>query len=83
MGNKKIKNITPADCQELIDSLNTTGKGKTATEVYSLLSIIFKGAILHQIITYNPLSIVVKPHHEGKHGNALTKAEEQALLLYF
>lgn len=67
----------------MIDTLNNKGKGKTATEVFSLLSIIFKGALLHGVIRYNPLSIVVKTQHEGKHGKALTKEEEKQLLEYF
>ena len=82
-GKKPLESITPADCQKLIDSLTHAGKGKTATEVFSLLSIIFKGALLHRVITYNPLSIVVKTQHEGKHGTALTKDEERQLLDYF
>lgn len=80
---KSIQSITPTNRQELIDSLVDAGKGKTATEVFSLLSIIFKGALLHRVITYNPLSIVVKPKHEGKHGKALTKDEELLLLQSF
>ena len=82
-GKKSLESITPADCQALIDTLNNKGKGKTATEVFSLLSIIFKGALLHGVIRYNPLSIVVKTQHEGKHGKALTKEEEKQLLEYF
>lgn len=83
LGQKSIESITPADYQALIDSLSNKGKGKTATEVFSLLSIIFKSALLHRVITYNPLSIVVKTQHEGKHGRALTKEEEIQLLDYF
>ena len=79
-GCKQIKQVTPAECQNLIDSILAEGKGKTADEIYSLLSIIFKGAIAHRIIEHNPLSIVVKSKHQYKHGTALSKEEETSLL---
>ena len=80
LGKKSIKAITPADCQALIDSILAEGKGKTADEIYSILSIIFKGAIAHRLIVDNPLAIVVKTKHQYKHGTALTKDEERLLL---
>ena len=46
-GEKQFNNITPEHCQTLIDNILAEGKGKTAEEIYSLLSIIFKGAIAH------------------------------------
>ena len=79
-GDKQLQSITPEHCQTLIDSILTEGKGKTAEEIHSLLSIIFKGAIAHGIVNKNPLAIVVRMKHEGKHGTALTKAEEKLLL---
>lgn len=78
-GNKPIKKISPGECQDLIDNLFKEGKGKTAEEVFSLLSIIFKGAISHGIITKNPLLIVYKEHHEKKHGHALSSDEIASL----
>jgi integrase len=80
LGKKTIKSITPADCQSLIDDILAEGKGKTADEIYSILSILFKGAIAHKLISDNPLSIVVKTKHQYKHGTALTKDEEELLL---
>ena len=79
-GEKQFNKITPEHCQKLIDSINAEGKGKTAEEIYSLLSIIFKGAIVHGIIDKNPLTLVVKIKHESQHGTALTKDEEMRLL---
>ena len=79
-GDKRLKSITPDHCQSLIDTILSEGKSKTAEEIYSLLSIIFRGAIAHGIIDKNPLAIVVKIKHEGKHGTALTKDEEISLL---
>ena len=74
-----IKKITPKDCQSLIESIEQTGKGKTADEIYSLLSVILKIAIKHGIISHNPLDIVFHVQHERKHGKALTKEEENTL----
>lgn len=69
LGAKQIQKITPADCQSIIDALTKAGKGKTANEVYSIFSIIFKGAIAHKLISDNPLSIVTKEKYESKHGS--------------
>lgn len=79
-GDKQLQSITPEHCQTLIDSILAEGKGKTAEEIHSLLSIIFKGAIAHGLMDKNPLTLVVKIKHEGKHGTALTKEEEKLLL---
>ena len=79
-GEKQFNDITPDHCQTLIDSILAEGKGKTAEEIHSLLSIIFKGAITHGLMDKNPLNLVVRMKHEGKHGTALTKDEEKLLL---
>jgi integrase len=79
-GEKQFNDITPEHCQTLINNILAEGKGKTAEEIYSLLSIIFKGAIAHGLMDKNPLLLVVKMKHEGKHGTALTKDEERLLL---
>lgn len=79
-GNKHFNSITAEQCQTLIDQLIAQGKGKTAEEIYSLLSIIFKGAIAHGFMNKNPLTLVVKIKHQSKHGSALTKDEELLLL---
>ena len=79
-GDKQFNEITPEHCQNLIDNITAQGKGKTAEEIYSLLSIIFKGAITHGFMEKNPLMLVVKMKHESKHGSALTKDEERLLL---
>ena len=79
-GEMQFHKIKPEHCQSLIDKLNLEGKGKTAEEIYSILSIIFKGAIAHGFMDKNPLALVVKMKHESKHGSALTKDEEALLL---
>ena len=79
-GKLTLDKITPGDCQSLLDKLRAQGKGKTADEIYSLLSIIFKGAIAHELIERNPLNVVFHVKHEHEHGKALTKSEETAFL---
>lgn len=78
-----IKRITPESCQILIDGIKERGLGKTADEVYCILNGIFKAAIKHQIIKFNPLDITVHITHERETGIAFTKAEEKRLLDYF
>lgn len=79
-GETFIKKITPENCQNLLDEIKSKGYGKTADEIYSLLSVIFKMAISHGIITRSPLGIVYHEKHEREHGSALTKQEENTLL---
>lgn len=75
-----LKNITPGDCQKLLDKLSEQGKGKTCDEIYGLLSVIFKAAIAHNLISQNPLAVVFHVKHERQHGAALTREEEKILL---
>ena len=79
-GDMNIRQITPDKCQTLIEGIQAEGKGKTADEIYSLLSIIFKGAIAYGIITKSPLAIVQIQKHVYQHGVALSKDEEKLLL---
>ena len=79
-GHMPIHQITPDKCQTLLRAIQAEGKGKTADEVYSLLSIIFKGAIAYGIIQKSPLAIVQHQKHVKESGSALTKAEETLLL---
>lgn len=73
----ELKKILPAQCQKLLDDI---GVSKTADEIYSMLSKIFKCAIKHGIITHNPLDLVVHIKHTHTHGKALSKNEEKQLL---
>ena len=78
-GNVPINQITPDKCQSLIKTIQADGKGKTADEIYSLLSIIFKGAIAYGIIQKSPLDIVQRKKHVYESGSALSKEEETLL----
>lgn len=75
-----IPKILPADCKTLLDSVRADGKGKTADELHSLLSIIFKGAIAHGIIQRNPLDTVFHVQHERQNGSAVPLAEQERLI---
>lgn len=79
LGALDLTKVTPSHCEQILDKIKKAGKGKTAEEIYSLLSIIFKGAISHGIIERNPLSIVPNVQHERQHGTALTHEEEKSL----
>ena len=73
-----IQNITPSQCQKLLDGL--PGNGKTAEEIYFLLNGIFKYAIAHHLIPFSPTDTVFLLRHECKSGSALTRDEEKLLL---
>ena len=75
-----LKKVTPTTCKALIERLLADGKSKTAEEIYSLLTITFKAAILHGIIERNPMQLIPSVQHESEHGEALTKDDEQKLL---
>ena len=80
LGKMSLKQITPDKCLTLIQALQNEGKSKTADEVYSLLSIIFKGAIAYGILQKSPLAIIQIQKHVRESGSALTKDEEKLLL---
>lgn len=82
-GNLEIKDITPMQCKDILKKAQKDGKNKTAQELYGLMSIIFKGAIAHGIITRSPLSIIKRINYERKHGIPLTPEEEKKLLQAF
>ena len=76
---QNIKTITSLQCQQLLDSLDAQGMNKTATEIQSILSVIFKAAMDHDILQRNPLSLVYHKKVEHTHGVALSKQEEKLL----
>lgn len=80
IGKIDIRKITPSRCQELIDSIDEQGLGKTKDECYSLINVIFKGAILYGIIDKNPMDIVVSIKHETVNGIELTPEEQRAFI---
>ena len=79
-GTMQLKEIAPSYCQKLIDDFVDKGMTKTANEIYSLLNGIFKMAIAYNLITRNPLAVIIVEKHRRTHGSALTKEEEKRLL---
>lgn len=80
MQQMNIKQIIPAQCQDIIDRIVANGYERTAQDVYSILNSIFNSAIAHGIISRNPLAIIQNVEHDREHGKALTREEEQNLL---
>ena len=78
--NTPLKKITPKQCQELIDKIEATGKGRMVDEVCSILNTIFKAAMKHAILQHNPMDMVFHAKHDRTHGSALSKDEERLLL---
>ena len=78
LGEMRISNITPAVCQAFLDKY--ADMGKTAEELFSLLSQTFKCAIAHHLIQFSPLDTVIRPTHERENGTALTREQEARLL---
>ena len=78
IGQMPLSAVTPEHVQKLIDSLQN--KPKTAHEVFTLVNVVMKAAIKHNIITHNPCDLVLLPEYEMQHGKALTKDEERKLL---
>lgn len=76
---KPLEKITPMDCKTILQDLKNDGKGKTADEVYALLSVIFRAAINHGVLSRNPLVMVSHTAHVRENGTALTKEEESQL----
>lgn len=79
-GKTPLRKITPKQCQDLIDKTEADGKCRTVDDLFSLLNMIFKAAIKHSLIVYNPMDMVFHEKHEREHGSALTKDEEKELL---
>lgn len=70
--------ITPDKVQKLVDSLEN--HPKTAHEVFTLVNVVMKAAIKHNMIAHNPCDLVLLPEYERQHGKALTRDEERKLL---
>ena len=78
LGEMRLSAITPSVCQAFIDKFSD--RGKTAQELFSLLSQTFKCAIAHHLIQFSPLDTLIRPTHESVNGAALTREQEARLL---
>lgn len=79
-GEKPLKEITPFDCKRLLAPLEEEEKFKTHDEIFSLMSLIFKSAIAHDVIEKNPLRTLERIAYKQETSVALTKDEEIELL---
>lgn len=79
-GEEPLKKITPYDCKRLLAPLEEAEKFKTHDEIFSLLSLIFKSAIAHDVIEKNPLRTLERIAYKQETSVALTKDEEIELL---
>lgn len=80
LGDKKIKDISLFELQELINSLTKQGKFRTATKIYQLLYSLFDYAVVDEVVPRSPMLKVKVQHYEKEHGQALTREEEKILV---
>lgn len=91
LGDRKIRSITPIDCNQVIEEIPKNSGGvkfkgnasKTASEVKSIMAVIFNAAIQHGLIDRNPTSMVYIESEEAEHGTILSRQEEQRLLNHY
>lgn len=75
LGNLTIKQITPLKCQELLNGILTSGKGRTAESVKIILGEVFRAAVGEKLITDSPMRFVKIPKHQRDSGTALSLEE--------
>lgn len=75
----RLTDITPEHVQKVVDGLSD--RQKTAHEVFTLINVVMKAAIKHNIVSHNPCDIVLLQSYESTHGKALSKDEERLLLV--
>lgn len=80
LGKINVKDINPGHCKRVIDNLLKQKHERLAQSIYSLMNVIFKSAVSHHLIQYNPMDIILAVSHDCKHGESLTKEEEKFLL---
>ncbi len=77
-GQMPLSAITPEHVQKVVDGLQD--RQKTAHEVFTLINVICKAAIKHNLIAHNPCDLVLLTDYEKQHGKALSRDEERKLL---
>ena len=75
LGKTPVKNITPLLCQALLNEILDKGKGRTAEQIKTLLSELFRNAVGERLIPSNPMQYVKIPKHLKTHGRALSPQE--------
>lgn len=79
-GKRLIRDIKPMDVQELLNAIEQKGASRMAEKAYTILKPIFDFAIAQDLIAKSPMTLIRKPKHETRHGEALTAAEERSFV---
>ena len=81
IGHMKLRNITPLDCQEVLNEANIEKSGYTVKQCKYLLNFIFERAQENGLLLRNPAEKLTLPALQpAKKGRALTKEELKAFL---
>lgn len=79
IGSRRVRDITPIDCQQLLNIQK--GKSKShITKVYNALRFIFSHAVFNDIIQKDPTLSLQKPRGTYNPRRALTSLEREAVL---
>jgi len=79
-GKMHLRDIKPIDVQKLINGIYEKQLYRIAEKVYVLLNALFAFAVADDLISKSPLTLIRKPKHETKHGEAFTVEEERAFI---
>ena len=79
-GKMRLRDIKPIDVQRLLNDLESKGVRRGSEGVYVLLRAIFEFAVAENLIPKSPMTLIRKPKHETKHGQAFTIEEERILI---
>lgn len=75
LADKPLQQISPLDCQEVLNALLQEGKSRTAESIKFIMGEIFRAAIGEKIIKDNPMDFVRIPRHERETGEAIPLPE--------
>jgi integrase len=80
IGEKRMVDLTPMDCQKIINRLAEESKTRTAVMVFNMLKKALRKAVELGYLVKNPMDIVVKPRDRAKERPALS-IEQAAVFL--
>ena len=79
-GRMQLKDIKPIDVQKLLNDLEGKGIRRGTECAYVVLKAIFDFAVAEDLLTKSPMTLIRKPKHETKHGQAFTVEEEHTFV---
>lgn len=79
IGNKRLKDVKPITCQEVINNCEGMSK-RTINEVYQMLNFIFQKAVDNDLINKNPAKCITRPAGTKEYRRSLTTKEEAYFL---